>query len=283
MEKGKWLSRKEGDRVNLVSELWNLGIPPARIAELSKTTRSFVFGAVRWLRKNGRAPNLPIAGQVYELAFARFVSLLRSSQSVSPFERTLCAVLREYLNITDLVGFYSGVFLSAEYMCYPLCDDAAEPYKKLCFAVLGRRFSGSNEPSLTFSGWLKTSNLAPQNETAVRVAILRLFFGDAERREGFAPVWPEGVPDFVDSVLQKHLTPRELRVIQMLYGLREEKRSVEVIGMELCVTQERIRLIEAKAMKKLRRPEAQSDLLRLVRGGTAELRMFLREQSGRAK
>jgi RNA polymerase primary sigma factor len=49
------------------------------------------------------------------------------------------------------------------------------------------------------------------------------------------------------------LTPREHRVIQMRYGLEDGRnRTLEEVGREFGVTRERIRQIEAKAIRKLR-------------------------------
>ncbi len=51
------------------------------------------------------------------------------------------------------------------------------------------------------------------------------------------------------------LTPREEKVVRMRYGLDDGKpRTLEDVGKEFNVTRERIRQIEAKALRKLRNP-----------------------------
>ncbi len=51
------------------------------------------------------------------------------------------------------------------------------------------------------------------------------------------------------------LTPREEKVLRLRYGLDDGKqRTLEEVGKEFAVTRERIRQIEAKALRKLRRP-----------------------------
>jgi len=51
------------------------------------------------------------------------------------------------------------------------------------------------------------------------------------------------------------LTPREAKVIEMRFGLADGKqRTLEEVGREFGVTRERIRQIEAKAIRKLRHP-----------------------------
>jgi RNA polymerase primary sigma factor len=58
----------------------------------------------------------------------------------------------------------------------------------------------------------------------------------------------------IDSVLGS-LTPRERRVLQLRFGLEDGRsRTLEEVGKEFNVTRERIRQIEAKALRKLRHP-----------------------------
>jgi RNA polymerase primary sigma factor len=56
----------------------------------------------------------------------------------------------------------------------------------------------------------------------------------------------------IDEVLQT-LTPREQRVLQLRFGLEDgQSRTLEQVGKEFNITRERIRQIEAKAIRKLR-------------------------------
>ncbi len=58
----------------------------------------------------------------------------------------------------------------------------------------------------------------------------------------------------IDSVL-KTLTPREESVIRLRFGLKDGRcHTLEEVGTEFNVTRERIRQIEAKALRKLRHP-----------------------------
>ena len=58
----------------------------------------------------------------------------------------------------------------------------------------------------------------------------------------------------IDSVL-KTLTPREEAVIRLRFGLKDGRcHTLEEVGTEFNVTRERIRQIEAKALRKLRHP-----------------------------
>ena len=63
------------------------------------------------------------------------------------------------------------------------------------------------------------------------------------------------------SEVLKTLTPREARVLSLRYGLDDgNPKTLEEVGKEFQVTRERIRQIEAKALRKLRHPSRSKKL-----------------------
>ena len=61
--------------------------------------------------------------------------------------------------------------------------------------------------------------------------------------------------------VMKTLTPREAKVLKLRFGLEDGKaRTLEEVGKEFDVTRERIRQIEAKALRKLRHPSRSKKL-----------------------
>ena len=61
--------------------------------------------------------------------------------------------------------------------------------------------------------------------------------------------------------VMKTLTPREAKVLRLRFGLDDGKaRTLEEVGKEFDVTRERIRQIEAKALRKLRHPNRSKKL-----------------------
>jgi len=68
----------------------------------------------------------------------------------------------------------------------------------------------------------------------------------------------------------KTLTPREEKVIKMRFGLEDgSERTLEEVGQSFAVTRERIRQIEAKALRKLRHPSRSRKLKAFLEASTA--------------
>ena len=71
-----------------------------------------------------------------------------------------------------------------------------------------------------------------------------------------------------ESVL-KSLTPREEKVIKMRFGVGDgSEHTLEEVGQNFAVTRERIRQIEAKALRKLRHPSRSRKLRAFLEGST---------------
>ena len=73
---------------------------------------------------------------------------------------------------------------------------------------------------------------------------------DEDEREDVA-----GMAEALGGVLTNVLTPREHRVLQLRFGLEDNRcRTLKVVGDDFFVSPERIRQIEKKALRRLRKP-----------------------------
>jgi RNA polymerase primary sigma factor len=73
------------------------------------------------------------------------------------------------------------------------------------------------------------------------------------------------------SSVLKTLTPREEKVIKMRFGLDDgSEHTLEEVGQSFAVTRERIRQIEAKALRKLRHPSRSRKLRAFLEGNANE-------------
>ncbi|GIW69323.1 MAG: RNA polymerase sigma factor SigA [Patescibacteria group bacterium] len=83
---------------------------------------------------------------------------------------------------------------------------------------------------------------------------LKEFIEDETTLSPFEAASRELLKGHIDEVLQS-LNPRERKVLELRFGLRDGRtRTLEEVGKEFGVTRERIRQIEAKALRKLRHP-----------------------------
>ena len=71
------------------------------------------------------------------------------------------------------------------------------------------------------------------------------------------------------SEVLRSLTPREREVIELRFGLRDgQPRTLEEVARTYGITRERIRQIEAKALRKLRHPSRSRKLKAFLEGRT---------------
>lgn len=83
---------------------------------------------------------------------------------------------------------------------------------------------------------------------------LKEFIEDEVTLSPFEAASRELLKGHIDDVLLT-LNPRERKVLELRFGLRDGRtRTLEEVGKEFGVTRERIRQIEAKALRKLRHP-----------------------------
>ena len=76
-------------------------------------------------------------------------------------------------------------------------------------------------------------------------------------------------PQGTDRSVLKTLTPREEKVIKMRFGVGDgSEHTLEEVGQSFAVTRERIRQIEAKALRKLRHPSRSRKLRAFLEGRT---------------
>jgi RNA polymerase primary sigma factor len=83
---------------------------------------------------------------------------------------------------------------------------------------------------------------------------LKEFIEDEVTLSPFESASRELLKGHIEEVLET-LNPRERKVLELRFGLRDGRtRTLEEVGKEFGVTRERIRQIEAKALRKLRHP-----------------------------
>lgn len=83
--------------------------------------------------------------------------------------------------------------------------------------------------------------------------------------------------EYLYDIMTEYLTPREERVLRMRFGIGMDKaQTLEEVGNQFNVACERIRQIEAKALRKLRQPEVWKKIEYLPYWGNSAEEKFLR-------
>jgi len=106
-----------------------------------------------------------------------------------------------------------------------------------------------------------------QNPTSLETPVgkeedtrLKEFIEDEATLSPFESASRELLKDHIGDVLHT-LNAREKRVLELRFGLKDGRtRTLEEVGKEFGVTRERIRQIEAKALRKLRHPSRSKKL-----------------------
>src|SRR3989338_786765 len=80
------------------------------------------------------------------------------------------------------------------------------------------------------------------------------FIGDKNSPSPYSDAEMNEISGYIQKVL-KTLTPKEERVIRMRFGIGADRdHTLEEVGRHLSITRERVRQIEAKALRKLKHP-----------------------------
>jgi len=96
--------------------------------------------------------------------------------------------------------------------------------------------------------------IALQTPIGDEESALEDFIGDKEHPSPYEGAEKKEVSEQLLSILQT-LTPREEKVIRMRFGIGVDRdHTLEEVGRHLSVTRERVRQIEAKALRKLKHP-----------------------------
>ena len=116
------------------------------------------------------------------------------------------------------------------------------------------------DPDILFPKWMKKNTIKPKSNFNYYMDMERKAFESREVLELEAPTTEMDLVEFEDlkRVLNENLNTlnaREKKIIELRFGLKDGKTStLDEVGKEFGVTRERIREIEAKALRKLRHP-----------------------------
>ncbi len=165
---------------------------------------------------------------------------------------------------SDLMSFATNLLLTMQALTRP---QAPAGYINLLCVVFGLHSTKMTENKLRLTAKDYILNFTPLDATSredIETSISQAILDDYRLR--VVPQWTANAQQIIDGVLST-LTEREMRVLHMHFGLGDETpMSLEEIAQAFGVTRERIRQIEAKALRKLRNPQRSDQLRPFING-----------------
>ncbi len=202
---------------------------------------------------------------VYSLAFKMYAKIVMTpiDQVVERVTHDgLIEALAAYLDIKYLHGIAEGVWSANRPRMFPVDSEEYQGYRELLRAVFGARRSDL----LRFLYHKKKMNgeglfeLYVKDVSRGKKPPTRTNFSDSFAlwaAEGFdhdvCMRFTEASIRLIESTFST-ISPKEEKVIRMTFGIGCEKLTLKACGQELACNKERIRQIQAKALRKLRHP-----------------------------
>ncbi|MEW6407441.1 MAG: DNA-directed RNA polymerase subunit alpha C-terminal domain-containing protein [Patescibacteria group bacterium] len=274
--------KRPEERLLLVKALFGLGLSCSEIANLIGICAASIYDDLKILGDAAAFPDRPkkpeeVYQNVFRVYAERRTSLTLESLGLylskeSEFEK----IIAQWLGIEQISAFFEGVARTVLQLKVPGYPKDHLGYAKLIGAIFDE-WVEINYQSLTlgifraetaviwneyFCDVAETKILAPRSRNEVeRELVVRCLM---EYRSLIMPNWPDEVYAVIDKELAR-LQTREEEVLRCHFGIGQEFMTLKAIGEEkLHVGQERVRQIEARALRKLRHPSRLGRLRFLV-------------------
>ena len=258
---------QRGNREPLVRELYGLGLFIREIVELTQYSEATVVHDIKCLGGSSAFPDRSKnKHNVFAAVIRRYAEIMvvfqKNEQDASETDKAIRQALRVWLREDLMLAVLHGLEFTLEELAVPVYAREWKGHARLLGAILDVHVG---DPSNDLS-WPYTSTkiwwydmLAAINGGEEAIPKSRKHLGKLvvrrvldERRATIMPIWDKSVFTQIDEMLSV-LTDRERKVICERFGIAVEKvRTLEHIGSELGYTRERLRQIEAQAIRKLR-------------------------------
>ncbi len=247
-------------RRSVVRELLALGLTTADVAFAMDITNAAAQNDFFHLGGKNTFPISEERGQnrrekASANAFRKYAQLYqRTYDPLSDVEKTLEKALEKFLDIEYILAFVEGVAAFSEILREPKEKSEFKPYRNLLSNVFGERPRAIS--GLAFLEGYLGLVAGGEEHSPSRTAFPKVFATWVlnETRNAFRMRVTEYSVKLIDQVVTS-LSQREEKVIRLRFGLKSGRPlTLDACTLELKVTRERIRQIEAKAMRKLRHP-----------------------------
>lgn len=247
--------KKRRERLPLIQELFALGISASWIAEQTGWSVGTIVKDLRVLGGVKRFTTRPRGKAIFRTALKRYAELVAAEGL------PLRDALAQWIGEREILQSLRGMEMVRECLTVPGYPPGREGYVRLVGAVFGgiqiRNFQAeSSSSSIVWREYLTGVAAGDIPPAASYVDLERdlALRHMAEWRAQIMPIWPDELFLAIDELLAE-FSAREQKVLVMRFGLDDGvTHSLQEVAAELDVTRERIRQVEAKALRKLRHP-----------------------------
>lgn len=243
--------KKRRERLPLIQELFALGIPAGWIAERTGWSVGTIVKDLRVLGGVKRFPMRPRGKAIFRTVLKHYAELVATE------ELPLRDALAQWIGEREVLQSLRGMEMVRERLTVPGYPPGREGYVRLVWAVFGRFEDPDRSPSS--NAWpeylhgVAVGDIPPAASHADLERDLALRY-TADWRAEIMPILPDELFPAIDELLAE-FSVREQKVLAMRFGLDDGvTHTLEEVAAELDVSRERIRQIEAKALRKLRHP-----------------------------
>lgn len=243
-------------RRKCIKELYQLGLSLRAIAVYAHTSRPTVSNDYRHIpldEKAVRPNNEKDAFKAQFLYFERFLN--RNPLQFSGCEAVMHATLTRVLMIDSLIIQIHGAVETMNRLAIPGMTPEQESYYALfakhVFKSTPKKIESGNILGIYYSVVKLNEILLPDSRDNLFEAIVDWYI--SWNRMSVMPILPNSFLDDAASVISS-LSARERDVLHMRFGLSDNQpKTLFEIGAQFGVTIERVRQIESKAIRKLKK------------------------------
>lgn len=254
------------EREPFVREIYGLGFSAREISEITKWSKATLAQDIRRFGGSKAFPHRPKKDDMFAAVIRRYAEIMVVSkddeQSMSEEEKAVHKALATWLREDLILAMLHGLEFTLKQLTNPVFSPAQKGYARLLGSLLGIAVgdpcSAESWPLTATTLWWHNMLIAihsgkeviPQSRKHLGKMLVRRVL--AEWRAEIMPIWDENVFSLVDEMLST-LMERERKLICERFGIGVMKaRTLEQIAAEWDCTRERLRQIEAKAIRKLR-------------------------------
>lgn len=245
-------------RLPLVKELFALGFTYKKIASSVGCSVSTVTKDLLLLGREKFKNRLIKRQTVFQSALRLRAGI--GAKDIKPNDR-LAEILKTHLKEDEILAFISGIILTMEQLNRPAFKPEQENYYNLMAAIFGSPKPIEANPYQVWQQYLQEiaqSKIAtPKSHFKLRQELIDIIIPAC--RELIKPIWPNNLPAKIEEQINT-LRENEQEVIRLRFGLGAQRLTLEQVAQKKGVTQQRVRQIEAKALRKLRHPSRSNEL-----------------------